>query len=242
MKPMSAKQTKLAIVALLTMLLASTGVWADQVTSVMTRDAQANISPAEALTMLKEGNARFVSGNATDYDYIAQVKQTANGQFPFASVLSCLDSRIPPEIIFDRGIGDLFVARVAGNFANDDILGSLEFASKLAGAKLIVVMGHSECGAVKGACDAAQLGLLSTTLASINPAVTAVEGYSPRSSKNAEFVQAVSEMNVRLTMKTLRDRSVVLSQMIDSGDIDLVGAMYDVSTGEVTFLSPQAVQ
>ena len=198
MRPMSANPTRLAFVALLTMLLASTGVWADPVTSVMTRDAQANITPAKALTMLKEGNARFVSGNATDYDYIAQVKQTAKGQFPFAS--------------------------------------------KLAGSKLIVVMGHTECGAVKGACDAAQIGLLSTTLASINPAVTAVEGYSPRSSKNAEFVQAVSEKNVRLTMKTLRDRSVVLRQMIDSGDIDLVGAMYDVSTGEVTFLSPQAMQ
>ena len=241
MRTLIAKPTKLAFVALLTVLLASTGVWADQVTSVMTRDAQANLTPAKALTMLKEGNARFVSGNATDYDYIAQIKQTATGQFPFASILSCLDSRIPPEIIFDRGIGDLFVARVAGNFTNDDILGSFEFASKLGGSKLIVVMGHTECGAVKGACDAAQIGLLSTTLASINPAVTAVEGYNPRNSTNPEFVQAVSVMNVRLTMKTLRDRSVVLRQMIDNGEIDLVGAMYDVSTGEVTFLSPQAV-
>ena len=235
MKILKAQQTKLALAGTLALLLASTAVWADQVTSVMTRDVQANITPAKALTMLKEGNARFVSGNATDYDYIAQVKQTANGQFPFASVLSCLDSRIPPEIIFDRGIGDLFVARVAGNFTNDDILGSFEFASKLAGSKLIVVMGHTECGAVKGACDAAQIGLLSTTLASINPAVTAVEGYNPRNSTNPEFVQAVSVMNVRLTMKTLRDRSVVLRQMIDSGEIALVGAMYDISTGKVTF-------
>ena len=232
---MRAKPTKLAFAVLLTALLASTAASADRVTSVMTRDAQSNITPAKALTMLKEGNARFVSGNATDYDYMAQIKKTADGQFPFASVLSCLDSRITPEIIFDRGVGDLFVARVAGNFTNDDILGSFEFASMLAGSKLIVVMGHSECGAVKGACDAAQLGLLSTTLASINPAVTAVEGYEPRTSKNAEFVQAVTEMNVRLTMKTLRDRSVVLRQMIDSGEIDLVGAMYDIKTGKVTF-------
>jgi len=230
-----AKVTKLAFVALLTTLLASAAASADRVTSVMTRDAQANITPAKALTMLKKGNARFVSGDATDYDYNAQVKKTATGQFPFASVLSCLDSRISPEIVFDRGIGDLFVARVAGNFTNDDILGSFEFASKLAGSKLIVVMGHSECGAVKGACDAAQLGLLSTTLASINPAVAAVEGHKPRSSKNAAFVQAVSDMNVRLTMKTMRDRSVVLRQMIDSGEIDMVGAMYDISTGKVTF-------
>ena len=148
METMRATPTKLAFAVLLTALLASTAAWADRVTSVMTRDAQASITPAKALTMLEEGNARFVSGNATDYDYIAQIKQTANGQFPFASVLSCLDSRIPPEIVFDRGIGDLFVARVAGNFTNDDILGSFEFAAKLAGSKLIVVMGHSECGAV----------------------------------------------------------------------------------------------
>ena len=235
MRILKAQQTKLALAGVLALLLASTVVWADRVTSVMTGDVQANITPAKALTMLKEGNARFVSGNATDYDYLAQVKQTAKGQFPFATVLSCLDSRIPPEIIFDRGIGDLFVARVAGNFTNDDILGSFEFASKLAGSKLIVVVGHTECGAVKGACDAAQIGLLSTTLASINPAVTAVEGYNPRNSTNPEFVQAVSEMNVHLTMKTLRDRSVVLRQMIESGEIALVGAMYDVSTGAVTF-------
>ena len=227
--------TKPAFVALLTVLLAAAGVWAVRDTSVMTKEAQSKITPAMALTMLEEGNARFVSGNATDYDYHAQIKKTADGQFPFASVLSCLDSRIIPEIVFNRGVGDLFVARVAGNFTNDDILGSFEFAARLAGSKLIVVMGHSECGAVKGACDAAQLGLLSTTLASINPAVTAVEGHDPRTSGNAEFVAAVTEMNVRLTMKTLRDRSVVLRQMIDSGEINLVGAMYDISTGEVTF-------
>jgi carbonic anhydrase len=236
MNTMREKATKLAIVALLTALLASTAVGADRVTSVMTLDAQAEITPTKALTMLKEGNARFVSDNATDYDYKAQINKTATGQFPFACVLSCLDSRIIPEIIFDRGIGDLFVARVAGNFTNDDILGSFEFATKFAGSKVIVVMGHSECGAVKGACDFAQLGLLSTALASINPAVTAVEGHNPRTSKNAEFVQAVSEMNVRLTMKKLLDRSVVLRQMVETGEIDLVGAMYDIRTGEVVFL------
>ena len=235
MERLRAKTTTLAFVALLTVLLTSTAVRADRVTSVMTAETQADVTPAKALTMLRDGNVRFVSGNATDYDYIAQIKQTAKGQFPFGTVLSCLDSRIPPEIIFDRGIGDLFVARVAGNFTNDDILGSFEFAARLGGSKLIVVMGHTECGAVKGACDAAQLGLLSTTLASINPAVTAVEGHDPRTSKNTAFVQAVTEMNVRLTMKTLRDRSVVLRQMIDSGEIDLVGAMYDINTGKVTF-------
>jgi carbonic anhydrase len=148
----------------------------------------------------------------------------------------CLDSRTSPEILFDQGIGDIFVARVAGNFVNDDILGSLEFATKLAGAKLIVIMGHTECGAVKGACDEAQIGLLTATLANINPAVNAVRGdYTPRTSENKKFVQAVTEKNVQLTMQKLRDRSVVLREMIDKGEIGLVGAMYDVSTGKVTF-------
>ena len=186
--------------------------------------------------MLKQGNERFFSGKAVKRDFLAQVKQTSEGQFPFAAIVSCLDSRIPPAIVFDQGIGDLFVARVAGNFVNDDILGSLEFATKLAGAKTIVVMGHTECGAVKGACDSAQLGLLTATLANINPAVKAVKGeYTPRNSTNADFVQAVADVNVNLTMQKLRTRSVVLRDMIDKGEIGLVGAMYDVSTGKVTF-------
>lgn len=202
----------------------------------LTREAQAAITPARALAMLKEGNERFVKGEGVAQDLLAQVEQTSKGQFPFAAIVSCLDSRIPPEMVFDRGIGDLFVARVAGNFVNDDILGSLEFATKLAGSKLIVVMGHTECGAVQGACDRAQLGLLTATLANITPAVDAVKGsYDPRSSKNADFVQAVSEMNVKLTLEKLRERSVVLREMIDKDEIDLVGAMYDVGTGKVTF-------
>jgi carbonic anhydrase len=202
----------------------------------LTREAQAAITAEKAIEMLKEGNQRFVNNTTIKRDLLAQVKQTSKVQFPFAAVVSCLDSRIPPEIVFDRGIGDLFVARVAGNFVNDDILGSLEFATKLSGAKLIVVMGHTECGAIKGACDAAQLGLLTATLANINPAVTAVRGdYKPRSSQNAEFVQAVAEMNVKLTMQKLRDRSVVLREMLDNGEIGMVGAMYDVKTGKVIF-------
>ena len=202
----------------------------------LTREAQAAISPARALAMLKEGNERFISGDSVDRNLLAQVKQTSKGQFPFAAIVGCLDSRIPPEMVFDQGIGDIFVARVAGNFVNDDILGSLEFATKLAGAKLIVVVGHTECGAVKGACDAAELGLLSGTLSNIYPAVEAIEGnYTPRSSKNAKFVQAVAEKNVQLAMKYLRTRSVVLRRMIDENEIGLVGAMYDVSSGKVTF-------
>ena len=204
--------------------------------AALTKEAQAEITPAKALEMLKQGNERFVSGEAVERDFLAQVKQTSEGQFPFAAIVSCLDSRIPPAIVFDQGIGDLFVARVAGNFVNDDILGSLEFATKLAGAKTIVVMGHTECGAVKGACDSAQLGLLTATLANINPAVKAVKGeYTPRNSTNADFVQAVTDVNVNLTMQKLRTRSVVLRDMIDKGEIGLVGAMYDVSTSKVTF-------
>ena len=205
--------------------------------AALTREAQASITPDTAREMLKQGNQRFVSGQAEKRDFLVQVKQTSGGQFPFAAIVSCLDSRVPPEIVFDQGIGDLFVARVAGNFVNDDILGSLEYAARVAGAKLIVIMGHTECGAVKGACDSAQLGLLTATLANINPAVNSVQGnYEPRSSKNTDFVQAVAEKNVELTMGKLRDRSVVLRGMFDKGEIGMVGAMYDVSTGKVQFL------
>ncbi len=204
--------------------------------ATLTSEAQALITPDKAIAMLKQGNQRFVGGKTVARNLLSQVKQTSKGQFPFAAVVSCLDSRIPPEIVFDQGIGDLFVARVAGNFVNDDILGSLEFATKLAGAKLIVILGHTECGAIKGACDAAQLGLLTATLANINPAVRAVQGdFIPRSSKNTKFVQAVAEMNVDLTMQKLRDRSVVLREMLDKGEIGMIGAMYDVSTGTVKF-------
>ena len=235
---MNFKNRNLALIALLLggLTLTPNLAAAGNPATTMTREAQQAITPDEALAMLKGGNQRFLDGKMVNRDYVAQVKQTSRGQFPFASIVSCLDSRIPPAIVFDRGVGDLFVARVAGNFVNDDTLGSLEFASKLAGSKLIVVMGHTECGAVKGACDGAQLGLLTTTLANINPAVNAVQGdYKPRSSKNPDFVQAVAEKNVHLTMQKLRDRSIVLREMIDSGEIGLVGAMYDVATGQVTF-------
>ena len=238
---MNFKNTYPLLSLLLLLLLVGQGLApnfaaAENPANTMTKEAQQTITPGEALAMLKRGNQRFVDDKMVNRDYAAQVKQTSRGQFPFASIVSCLDSRIPPAIVFDRGVGDLFVARVAGNFVNDDTLGSLEFASKLAGSKLIVVMGHTECGAVKGACDGAQLGLLTATLANINPAVNAVQGdYKPRSSKNPEFVQAVAEKNVHLTMQKLRDRSIVLREMIDSGEVGLVGAMYDVSTGQVTF-------
>lgn len=211
-------------------------VQAEATDVALTREAQAAITPARALEMLKQGNERFVNGKALPRDFLAQVRQTATGQYPFAAIVSCLDSRIPPAIVFDQGIGDLFVGRMAGNFVNDDMLGSLEFATKLSGAKLVVILGHTECGAIRGACDAAQLGLLTATLANINPAVKAVQGdYTPRNSSNAEFVQSVAEMNVQLTMKKLLDRSVVLREMVDKGELGLVGAMYDITTGKVMF-------
>ena len=204
---------------------------------VMTQSMQTAITPAKALEMLKEGSERLVSGSSAGVNYLAQVKKTAAGQYPFPAVVTRVDSRTQPEIILDQGIGDLFVARVAGNFVKGDLLGSLEFATKVSGARIILVMGHTECGAIKGACDDVELGLLTATLANLNPAVTAASKghYSPKDSTNAKFVQAVADMNVKLTMQKLRDRGLVLRAMIDKGEIALVGAMYDITTGKTTF-------
>lgn len=230
------KSQRAALVAGVCFSLVFGAIQANAADVALTQEAQAAITPTKALEMLKEGNKRFVSNKLRKRDLSAQVKKTSKGQFPFAAIVSCLDSRTQPEYVFDQGIGDIFAARVAGNFVNDDILGSLEFATKLAGAKLIVIMGHTGCGAVRGACDKAQLGLLTATLANINPAVDAVQGdYKPRNSQNEKFVQAVTEKNVKLTMQKLRTRSNLLREMIDKGEIGLVGAMYDVSTGKVTF-------
>lgn len=204
---------------------------------VMTQSMQTAITPAKALEMLKEGSERLVSGSSAGVNYLAQVKKTAAGQYPFPAVVTRVDSRTQPEIILDQGIGDLFVARVAGNFVKGDLLGSLEFATKVSGARIILVMGHTKCGAIKGASDDVALGLLTATLANLNPAVTAASKghYSPKDSTNAKFVQAVADMNVKLTMQKLRDRGLVLRAMIDKGEIALVGAMYDITTGKTTF-------
>jgi carbonic anhydrase len=232
----TSKSQRVGLVAVMCFFLVFGAIQVNAADVALTKEAQAAITPSKALEILKEGNKRFVSNKLRKRDLMAQVKKTSKGQFPFAAILSCLDSRTQPEYVFDQGIGDIFVARVAGNFVNDDILGSLEFATKLAGAKLIVILGHTECGAVRGACDKAQLGLLTATLANINPAVEAVQGdYKPRTSQNEKFVQAVTEKNVKLTMQKLRTRSVVLRELIDKGEIGLMGAMYDVSTGTVTF-------
>ncbi len=219
-------------------LLATSGRLARAAVPAMTKGAQAATTPDKALQMLKEGNKRFVSGRMHQRDLMAQVKATASGQYPFAVVIGCIDSRVPPELVFDQGIGDIFSPRIAGNFVNTDIIGSSEFATRLAGAKLILVLGHTECGAVKGACDNAQLGNLTHTLSNIMPAVYSVTNVpGARDSKNVAFVQKVAEANVRLSVEAMTDRSGVLQDLVAKGNLKVAGAMHDVATGRVTFYS-----
>ena len=199
----------------------------------MTAAHQKAFTPDRALQALKDGNARFTSGRMVSRDLRSQVKATGYGQYPFASIVSCIDSRSAPEAVFDLGVGDVFAARVAGNIVNEDILGSLEFASRLAGSKLVVVLGHSSCGAIKGACDDARLGNLTELINKIRPAVLAVSEMGDRSSKNEIFVERVAEANVRRTVATIRQKSSVLREMEQKGEIRIVGAMLDVKTGEV---------
>lgn len=203
-----------------------------------TKDTQASISPEQSIELLKEGNLRFQQNLMTDRNLTEQVKETSTGQFPFSTVLHCIDSRVSSELVFDQGIGDIFSIRIAGNFVNKDILGSMEFACKLAGTKSIVVLGHTSCGAVKGACDGAELGNLTSMLGNIKPAVNSVSeptDSSLRNSKNIEFVNQVSAKNVQLTIERIKNESEVLSEMEKNGEIKIVGAMYDIATGGVTF-------
>jgi carbonic anhydrase len=205
---------------------------------VFDKTRQANITPDKALEMLKQGNARFVAGNTVNCDLLAQVKATATSQAPFAAIVGCIDSRVPPELVFDQRIGDIFAARIAGNFVNTDIIGSLEFATKLAGAKLIVVLGHSECGAIKGAVDNAKLGNLTATLANIRPSVLKVKGIEgSQDSKNKKLVQAVADQNARDAATLLMSRSEVLRELVGEGKLKIVSAMHDISTGKITWMS-----
>jgi carbonic anhydrase len=202
----------------------------------LTKARQAAMTPQQALAALEAGNARFVAGHPLHRNMPADVKATASGQYPFAVVLSCIDSRQPIEIVLDQGIGDIFSARVAGNVLNKDVLGSMEFACKVSGAKLIAVIGHTNCGAIKGAIDDVQLGHLTGLLAKIKPAMEEVPAdVEPRNSKNPEFVDEVAKDNVRLVMQQIRERSPILREMIDKGEIGLVGGMYNLSTGKVQF-------
>lgn len=198
-----------------------------------TRDA---LTPIAALDVLRKGNERFVNNLKANRNLLQQVNETSDGQHPLAIVLSCIDSRTSAELIFDQGLGDIFSCRVAGNVLNEDILGSMEFACKVAGAKVIVVLGHSRCGAIKGACDGVKLGNLTTLLEKIDGAIALeTETFADRSSKNAAFVERVAELNVLLVKKQVMERSPLIAEMVAASELAIVGGMYDVESGAVDF-------
>ncbi len=201
------------------------------------KQQQAALTPAQVLASLQRGNERFTSGRPERRDMLHDQRVTAGGQYPRAVILSCIDSRAPAEFVFDAGIGDLFNARIAGNIADADLVGSMEFACKVAGAKLVVVMGHTSCGAIKGACDRVELGNLTGLLDKIQPAVEAVQNVpGKRDSKNTAFVEAVAETNVRLTVERIRKLSAILREMEAAGQIQIVGCIYDLETGRVKWV------
>jgi len=203
--------------------------------AALSKGQRDKLTPDDIIKHMKMGNERFRKGKESPHDYLAQQKASAKGQYPAAVILSCIDSRAPAETIMDLGIGDTFNARVAGNVANDDILGSMEFACKVAGAKVVLVMGHTACGAIKGAIDNVQLGNLTGLLAKIQPAVEATQYQGERSAKNYGFVDAVARKNVELTIAEIHRRSAVLAELEKSGAIKIVGAMYNLETGAVDF-------
>ena len=206
---------------------------------VMTKAEQNSLTPDQVLQEFKDGNERFNSGNVTQREHSEEIRKAATGgQFPKAMVLSCLDSRVPVEDIFDQGIGDVFVGRVAGNFVNTDLLGSMEFACKVAGAKLILVMGHQHCGAVKGAIDDVHLGNITSMLANIKPAVEMSKTFEgEKSSKNEAFVKLVAQNNIKNTIAQIRAKSEILKEMEAKGEIKIVGAFYTLRTGELEFIN-----
>lgn len=202
----------------------------------LTKEMQASITPTMALELLKEGNKRFVNNLKINRNLLQQANETSDGQHPFAVILSCIDSRTSAELIFDQGLGDIFSVRIAGNIVNDDILGSMEFGCKVAGAKIIVVLGHTKCGAVKGACDNVALGNLTTLISKIKPAVenekTTKEN---RNSGNADFVENVAALNVHLSVKNILLKSPIIAEMVKNDEITIVGGIHDITTGVVTF-------
>lgn len=203
-----------------------------------TSETRDQLTPAMALQILKEGNDRFRANLKANRNLLQQVNDTRDGQWPFAAILSCIDSRTSAELIFDQGLGDVFSVRIAGNFLNDDILGSLEFACHVAGAKIVVVLGHSKCGAIKGACDGVELGHLTGLLGRIRPALGSVrEPTDParRNSRNEAFVQAVADANIDRAVAEIRERSPLLREMLEAGSLALVGGMYDIASGRVDF-------
>lgn len=197
---------------------------------------QMSLTPAKAIELLREGNKRFVNNLKVNRNLLQQVNETSGGQYPLAVVLSCIDSRTSAELIFDQGLGDIFSVRIAGNIINEDILGSMEFACKVAGAKALVVLGHSKCGAVKGACDHVEMGNLTNLLSKLQPAVYAEKTVTTdRSSANDEFVEKVATLNVKMAMHQIHDKSTILNDMILKGEIAIIGGMYNVETGVVDF-------
>ncbi|MCC6462162.1 MAG: carbonic anhydrase [Saprospiraceae bacterium] len=209
-----------------------------------TSETQASITPFKALDFLKEGNLRFVNNLKANRNLLQQANETRDGQWPFAVVLSCIDSRTSAELIFDQGLGDIFSIRIAGNVVNTDIMGSLEFACKIAGSKLVVVLGHTSCGAVKGACDHVEMGNLTELLSKIQPAVyqeQETEDPKQRNSKNARFVENVTRLNVKHAVKTILNRSYILEQMVEHGEIAVIGAIHHLESGVVEFLEDTCV-
>lgn len=205
---------------------------------IITQEIQDSITPLAALEILKEGNKRFVNNLKANRDLLQQANQTRNGQWPFATILSCIDSRTSAELIFDQGLGDIFSIRIAGNIVNTDIIGSMEFACKLAGSKLLVVLGHTNCGAVKGACDHVEMGNLTELLAKLQPAVYQEKSTldnETRNSSNKDFVHNVATINVKRSVKAVVERSYILEHMIQNGEIAIIGAMHDLETGLVEF-------
>ena len=202
----------------------------------LTKEMQAAITPAMALDLLKDGNKRFVNNLKVNRNLLQQANETSDGQHPFAVILSCIDSRTSAELIFDQGLGDIFSVRIAGNIINEDILGSMEFACKVAGSKIIVVLGHTKCGAVKGACDHIEMGNLTALLSKIRPAVDdETTTTANRNSGNSEFVENVATINVNRTVKSILERSPILKELIENGNVGIVGGIHDISTGSVTF-------
>lgn len=203
-----------------------------------THETQRTITPAKALQFLKEGNARFISNLKVNRDLLQQANETREGQWPFAVILSCIDSRTSAELIFDQGLGDIFSIRIAGNVINTDVMGSLEFACELAGSKLIVVLGHTNCGAIKGACDHVELGNLTELLSKIQPAVyeeSRTVDPKARNSRNADFVEQVTNLNIRRSVRAIVNRSFILERLIERGSVAIIGAKHDLPSGQVEF-------
>ena len=202
----------------------------------VTKEMQNSISPSMALDLLKEGNKRFVNNLKINRNLLQQANETSDGQHPFAVILSCIDSRTSAELIFDKGLGDVFSVRIAGNIINEDILGSMEFGCKVAGAKIIVVLGHTKCGAIKGACDNVELGNLTSLISKIKPAVDLENSTTKnRDSSNSIFVENVAELNVALSVKTILLKSAIISEMVKNNEIGIIGGLHDITTGEVKF-------